>query len=260
MAIGWTSITVPTKCSRFTWRSPKRTGNSCWRLCPKRVYVPASFRWRDVSVKKVAIRFKGNSSSNPNQQHKRSYLVKFDKYDDDGRFFGLRRVSFDNGVQFGSLFSEPIITEILRDQGIKTHRCNFAKLYLNGEYIGVYGNVERIDQSFIENHLPDPSGQLFKVDEGGPGANLQFLGDDPSAYKRAFEAKSKSAKKKRERLVDLIRFINGAEKNGFAAKLEAKLELDDFLQVTAVMLLSGAFDQLTGWNPHNYYLYQQSQE
>jgi hypothetical protein len=222
---------------------------------PTRVYVPASFRWRDVSVKKVAVRFKGNSSSNPNQQHKRSYLVKFDKYDDDGRFFGLRRVSFDNGVQFGSLFSEPIITDILRDQGIKTHRCNFAKLYLNGEYIGVYGNVERIDESFIENHLPDPSGQLFKVDEGGPGANLQFIGDDPSAYKRAFEAKSKSAKKRRERLVELIRFINGAEKNGFAEKLESKFEVNDFLKVTAVMLLSGAFDQLTGWNPHNYYLY-----
>ena len=96
---------------------------------------------------------------------------------------------------------------------------------------------------------------MFKVDEGGPGANLQFIGDDPSAYKRAFEAKSKSAKKRRERLVELIRFINGAEKNGFAEKLESKFEVNDFLKVTAVMLLSGAFDQLTGWNPHNYYLY-----
>jgi spore coat protein CotH len=45
-----------------------------------------------------------------------------------------------------------------------------------------------------------------------------------------------------------------AEKD-FAAKLGAKMEVDDFLRVTAVMLFSGAFDQLTGWNPHNYYLY-----
>ncbi len=122
---------------------------------PERIYVPASFRWRDISVDNVAIRFKGNSSSSPNQQHKRSFLIRFDKSDDDQRFFGLRRVSFDNGIQFGSLFSEPIITDILRDQGIRTHRCNYAKIYLNDEYQGVYVNVERIDESFIEHHLAD---------------------------------------------------------------------------------------------------------
>ncbi|MDP6557898.1 MAG: hypothetical protein QGG71_24735, partial [Pirellulaceae bacterium] len=31
---------------------------------PERIYVPASFRWRDTEVAKVAVRFKGNSSSN----------------------------------------------------------------------------------------------------------------------------------------------------------------------------------------------------
>src|SRR5690606_20381035 len=123
--------------------------------------------------------YKGNSSSHPKQSHKRSFLIKFDKDDAKRRFFGLRQVALDNGIQFGSVFSEPIITEILRDHGIKTHRCNYAKLYLNKEYQGVYVNVERIDQSFLEHHLPDPKGALFKVDEGGPGANLQFLGDDP---------------------------------------------------------------------------------
>lgn len=222
---------------------------------PERIYVPASFQWRDVSIKKVAIRYKGNSSSHPRQQHKRSFLIRFDKYDQDTRFFGLRRVSFDNGIQFGSIFSEPIITEILRDQGIKTHRCNYARVYLNDEYQGVYVNVERIDESFIEQHLPDANGALFKVDEGGPGCNLQFLGDDPSIYKKTFEAKSESAKKAHLRLVEFIRTINQSKTSDFAAKLEATMELDDFLRTAAVMLFSGAFDQLTGWGPHNYYLY-----
>ncbi len=222
---------------------------------PERIYVRASFRWRDISVDNVAIRFKGNSSSQPSQQHKRSFLIKFDEYNDGRRFLGLRRVSFDNGVQFGSVFSEPIITEILRDQGIKTQRCNYARLYLNDEYQGVYVNVERIDQSFIEHHLPDSNGLLFKVDEGGPGANLQFLGDDPSAYKRAFEPETKSAKKGQRQLVEFIRMINQSTETEFAANLDSKLAVNDFLRVTAVMLFSGAFDQLTGWNPHNYYLY-----
>ena len=68
---------------------------------PERIYVRASFKWRDHSVENVAIRFKGNSSSAPAQQHKRSFLIKFDEYENDQRFLGLRRVSFDNGVQIG---------------------------------------------------------------------------------------------------------------------------------------------------------------
>ena len=160
---------------------------------PERIYVPASFQWRNITLDNVAIRFKGNSSSSPLQQHKRSFLIKFDEYVDGQQFLGLHRVSFDNGVQFGSVFSEPIITEILRDQGIKSHRCNYAKLFINDEYRGVYVNVERIDESFVDRNFPESNSLLFKVDEGGPGANLQFLGDDPSAYSRTFEPETKSA-------------------------------------------------------------------
>jgi spore coat protein CotH len=222
---------------------------------PELIEVPASFRWRDITVENVSIRFKGNSSSNPNQTHKRSFLIKFDQSDKDRRFFGLRQVSFDNGIQFGSLFSEPIITDILRDLRIPAHRCNYAKLYVNEEYRGVYVNVERIDESFLENHLSDASGSLFKVDEGGPGCNLQFLGDDPALYSKTFAAKTHSAKKNPGRLVEFIKLINATEPKQFAKALESKMEVDDFLRVMAVMLFSGAFDQLTGWNPHNYFLY-----
>ena len=219
---------------------------------PQLIEVPATFRWRDITVEKVSVRFKGNSSTNPNQTHKRSFLIKFEK---DRRFFGLRQVSFDNGIQFGSLFSEPIITEILREHGITAHRSNYAKLYVNKEYRGVYVNVERIDESFLENHFPNPNGSLYKVDKGGPGANLQFLGDDPALYLQTFEGKTGSAKKEPARLVQLIKLINGAEPKGFARALESKMDVDEFLRVTAIMLFSGAFDQLTGWNPHNYFLY-----
>jgi spore coat protein CotH len=222
---------------------------------PELIDVPASFRWRDVTVENVSVRFKGNSSSNPKQPHKRSFLIKFDKSDKESRFFGLRQASFDNGVQFGSLFSEPIITEILRDHGVVSHRCNYAKLYVNKEYRGVYVNVERIDESFIADRLPDAKGSLFKVDEGGPGSNLQFLGDDSTPYLKTFAAKSKTAKKEPARLVEFIKSINGTEPKEFAKTLGSKMEVDDFLRVVAVMLFSGAFDQLTGWNPHNYFLY-----
>jgi hypothetical protein len=221
---------------------------------PECVYVPGTFRWRDTTVAKVAVRFKGNSSSNPRQKHKRSYLVRFDKYDEKQRFMGLRRVSFDNGVQFGSLFSEPIITEILRTEGIKTHRCNYAKVYVNDQYQGVYVNVERIDESFLDQHFPDSKGGLWKNDLGGPGGDLRFLSDDPKHYEKTFEAKNKAAKN-REQLVGFISRINQTPHLDFASVLDSNMEVDAFFRVTSVMLLSGAFDQLTGWGPHNFYLF-----
>jgi spore coat protein H len=181
---------------------------------PKRIYVPASFRWRDITITNVAVRYKGNSSSRPNQRFKRSFLIRFDKFKRGARFAGLRRVSFDNGVQFGSLFSEPIVTEILRAEGVKTHRANYARVFLNKKFHGVYVNVERIDQSFIAHRLDDPDGSLFKVDLGGPGANLQFIGKDPAAYRRTFEAKSKPASQDIGKLVEFIRNNNQQRRVG----------------------------------------------
>ena len=225
---------------------------------PECIYVPAIFRWRNVELEKVAIRFKGNSSAQPNQKHKRSYLVRFDKYEDSQRFLGLRRVSFDNGVQFGSLFSEPIITEILQAEGLKTHRCNYAKVFLNNEFHGVYVNVERIDSTFLEANFRNASGGLWKNDLGGPGGNLAFIGNDPKRYEKAFEAKNKAAEN-RKVLVEFIREINQTSDKNFATLLKSTMDVDQLFRVTAIMLFSGAFDQLTGWNAHNFYLFHESE-
>ncbi len=222
---------------------------------PKTVYVPATFRWRDLTVENVAVRFKGNSSSQPNQKHKRSYLVRFDKYNKAARFLGLQRISFDNGVQFGSLFSEVIITDILRREGVTTHRCNLAKIILNGEFHGVFVNVERIDDTFLSSRFQNADGPLYKVDLGGPGCDLRFIGNEPTAYQQAFEAKNDAATNRREELVDLIRLINHSDQPTFQQQFAQHFNVDDFIKTTSVMLLAGAFDQLTGWNAHNYYLY-----
>ena len=101
-----------------------------------------------------------------------------------------------------------------------------------------------------------PADHFTKSMRAGPGCNLQLISEDPAAYKRAFERKNDAAKDEATRLVDLIRMINQAPAKGFADRLTSHWETDDFLKVTAVLLFSGAFDQLTGWNAHNYYLYR----
>ena len=225
------------------------------KALPERIYVPASLSWRDIRLGNVAMRYKGNSSSQPHQRHKRSYLIKVNEYKKGTRFLGLRRIALDNGVQFGSLFCEPIVTDILRNLGVPASRCNYAKLFINGNYQGVYGNVERIDESFLEKQFGSNKGALFKVHMPGPGANFAYAGNDPEKYKKGFEAKTKAAEHSFDELIGLIRNIDKGDKTNYERILDSNIMLDQFLKTTAVMLFAGCFDQLTGWNPHNYYLY-----
>ena len=224
------------------------------RALPRRIYVPGTFRWRDQTLQYVGVRYKGNSSSIPAAQHKRGFLLAFSEFKKHQRFLGLRHVALDNGIQFGSLFSERLITDALRGLGVKASRCNYAQLYLNGKYVGAYVNVERIDQSFIQRHFGAGRGLLFKVDEGGPGADLHYLGADPALYQKAFEL---HAGPEVEAFAGLVEFIRGVDApSGAEFELSQRLDTDAFIKTTAVMLFAGAFDQYTGWGAHNYYLYR----
>lgn len=220
------------------------------RALPKRITVPGTFEWNDRQIQRVGIRYKGNSSSAPESPHKRSFLVAFSEYLDDQRFLGLRHVALDNGIQFGSLFSERLITDTLRSVGVKASRCNYARVFLNGDYLGVFVNVERIDKSFLERYFASSAGPLFKVDEGGPGAELNYFSDEPAAYEQTFELHSGKKKASYPQLRDFVKAVNAGD------DLSQILDVEAFLKTTAVLLLAGAFDQYTGWGPHNFYLYR----
>ena len=221
---------------------------------PERIYVPATFHWNDITVANVGVRFKGNSSSNPDATHKRSYLVRFDEYVDDQRFLGLRRVALDNAIQFGSLFSERFIDDVLREEGVVVSRSNYARLVVNDEVVGAYVNVERIDKSFLERFFDNRDGILYKNHLGGPGSVLEVL-DAPGDYARSFEPKTHSDEADFTDLRALALLIRDTPDDRFAQALEARFQVDSMLRMMAIFMLSGAFDQYTGWGPHNFYLY-----
>ena len=224
------------------------------RALPQRIYVPGVFRWNGQTLQDVGVRYKGNSSSSPDPSHKRGFLVAFSEFRKNQRFLGLRHVALDNGIQFGSLFSERLITDALREHGVKVSRCNYARVYLNENYVGVYVNVERIDKSFLEQQFGKDKGTLFKVDEGGPGADLRYVGTDLNLYRKTFELHSG---REAQAYVQLLEFIHSIDTpTGTEEELRRTLDVDAFSTTTAVMLFAGAFDQYTGWGPHNYYLYR----
>lgn len=221
---------------------------------PRRVYVAATVNYRGMIFENVGIRYKGNSSSQPGSPFKRSFLLKFDEFEKGQSFLGLKRVALDNGIQFGSLFSEPLITAVLRDLNVTAPRCNYARVFLNDRFHGIYVNIERIDEVFIRSRFDGKPGALYKVDEGGAGSNLAPVPPNTAA-KLGFEPKSSSARAGARDVLAWIERLDRVQDNEFEATLRESLEVEAFLKTMAVMLFAGAFDQLTGWNPHNYYLY-----
>jgi len=221
---------------------------------PERIYVPATFHWNDSTIENVAVRFKGNSSSNPQARHKRSYLIKFDEYVKGQRFLGLRRVALDNAIQFGSVFSERFIDDVLKEEGVIVSRSNYARLFVNDTFVGAYVNVERIDKSFLKRYFGNWDGNLYKNHLGGPGAILEVL-DTPADYAQSFEPKTHQDNADFTELRELALLLRDTPDQEFAEALEARFQVDAMLRMMAIFMLAGAFDQYTGWGPHNFYLY-----
>ena len=95
------------------------------RALPERIYVPGSFRWNDETISHVGIRFKGDSSSMPDSPFKRGFLIDFPEFQKQQRFLGLRQIALDNGIQFGSVFSERLnrCAPGCRREGIALQPC-----------------------------------------------------------------------------------------------------------------------------------------
>ncbi len=92
-----------------------------------------------------------------------SMKVKFDKYIDDQRFFGLKRLNFNAYYHDDSRIKEKLSYDLYRAMGIVAPRSAWAVLRVNGESKGVYGMVEQVDGRFTADRWSDnPDGNLYK--------------------------------------------------------------------------------------------------
>jgi hypothetical protein len=96
--------------------------------------------------------------------------IDFNEFSADGSYFSLRKLSLENGVSSGSTTSSPAdaLAEYLawrmmvRSKAISS-RAAFARVFINGELIGVYVNVEQVDKRFLRARGEDDDGWLFKL-------------------------------------------------------------------------------------------------
>ena len=193
------------------------------------------------TISSVGVRTKGFIGSlNPERP---SLKVKFDEYLDQSPVAGLDRLTLNNNVQDESLASQYLTYKLFNKAGVPAPRVSYAKVTVNGEYLGVYTHVESVRGPFIKRHFGDYSGEFYE------GTIADFY---PKAVEN-IEAKNKHTEKDRTQAKKLAQILETKESFNLA-KAEKHVNVDQFIKFWAMESLLGFWDGYTN-NQNNYYAY-----
>lgn len=218
-------------------------------------YHKANITINGETVGNVAIRTKGNTSltSVANSDSDRySFKIDFDYYDDNGNYYGLKKLCLNNNYSDNSSMREYISYKIMGDMGLDVPECGYSNITVNGEEWGLYLAVEAVDETFLATHFDDATGDLYKP-EGmdGIGADLVYEGDDISSY-TGLNLKTNEETSDGKEIIALMKALEDGE------NLENVLDVEKALKYIAANVALANFDSYLGMTTHNYYLYEEN--
>jgi spore coat protein CotH len=146
-------------------------------------YVEAALRVDDTEFPSIGVRIKGNYSiwgcvdfatgervervepffGNIDVCQRFSLKLDFDRFDDSLRLDGLKKLNLHAMAADPSKLRERLGYSLFREMDIVAPRSVHARVYLNGEYHGLFAAVEQVDGRFTANRfLTDGDGNLYK--------------------------------------------------------------------------------------------------
>ena len=170
-----------------------------------------------------------------------SLKLKFDKYREQDPIDGLNRLTLNNNNQDPSRVCQYLSYKLFRESGTRSPRCGFAKVSVNGKYLGIYSNVESVKPMFLEREFGDGTGDCFE------GTITDFFPD----WVKKFEAKNKKASYKDLKKIAAALALPELDQD----ELQELLNLDAFIQFWAMESLIGFWDGYCS-NQNNFFVYQ----
>lgn len=220
------------------------------------IYLEAGFRWSDIELDTIGVRFKGNSSYNyPGE--KKSFKLDFDEFVDGQEVYGLDKLNLNNVFLDPSFVREKVCYEICEAAGLPTVRTNYAAVYINGTYWGLYLLVEQFDQEFIEGRFgASEGGNLWKGEDHG---SMEYLGDNESAYYSSYELKTNEEENDWSAIVELTDGLNNTATADLPAVIEPLIDVHSALTMLAIDNLTVNLDSYIG-RCVNYYFYHRDSD
>ena len=109
-----------------------------------------------------------------------------------GEWMTLKKLSLENGISEGSaegslrdLITEYLAWRLMVRSGAYSSRTAFVRLYVNGEFVGTYVNVEQVDRRFLRSRLGDDTGWLYKH-SGSANDGYKTNSTQPNPYEQYF--------------------------------------------------------------------------
>jgi len=139
-------------------------------------YVEGSLTFEGETVGPIGVRYKGSIGAfvgcvsgadwtNPSGSKtctKLSMKIKMNWLDGDDKFYGLKKLQFHSMNLDDSQMRERMGYYLFREMGIAAPRCVHARLFINGEYNGLFALVEQIDGRFTRENFDNGKGNLYK--------------------------------------------------------------------------------------------------
>ncbi len=228
---------------RFSWRGEAMEEKDGKWVATKSdyEYVSGEVTINSVKVGKVGLRKKGYFGSLSAQRP--SLKLKFDEYVKGQQFVGLDELTLNNNRQDASLLRQYLAYMWFRRAGLHASRCNFARVFVNGKYLGIYSNVEAVDKAFLKRNFDSTKGALFE------GTDQDF---QPQAVE-AIEAKTDKKSPDRSKLRELARLLQNFESVDME-KLGELVDLDRFMKFWVAEMLLGHWDGYAG-GKNNFFVY-----
>ncbi|HEU4694274.1 MAG TPA: CotH kinase family protein [Vicinamibacterales bacterium] len=221
-------------------------------------YYPADLTWNGIHATNVGVRSRGRTSRSG---AKPGLQIDFDHYSTRGQFLGLQSLVLDNLLYDKSTIRERVAMAFLRRFGVPAPREAFARVFVNGQYAGLYAMVEEVDSVFAQRALGDAHGALFEYKWLRPYYG-EYLGDDLDLYRQLFEPRAReydSVFNLYDPVRELFRAINEAPAESFRDAVGMRLDLAALLRLVAADVLLAEADgivSLEGMN--NFYLHRHS--
>lgn len=200
----------------------------------------------------VAVKYKGNSSYSATSM-KNPIHITLDEYKNHS-YQGFKDVKLGNAYADPSMIREVLSYDILRNY-MDCSRSNFAQVYINGSYIGLYSNDEAVNKKFCAEHFYSSTNPFVKCNPTvSPTAaiksNLKTITNavDSSSYFNFYELKSNVGWN------DFVALTNSVSVS--TASLANIMDMDRAIWMLAYNSVLVNLDSYSGVFAQNYYLYK----
>ncbi|MEZ4316435.1 MAG: CotH kinase family protein [Myxococcota bacterium] len=195
----------------------------------------------DQAAERVGIRKKGFLGSL--SEERPSLKIKTDKFVEGQQFGGTERITLNNQLQDPAVVRACLAYDVFEAAGVPAPRCNFARVEVNGEDLGVYAHIEDVKNDFLEDAFGGSEGHLY---EG-------TLSDFRAGFTGTFEAKNEQTDPTGAPLQPLVDALTVPDAE-LEAALEPVLDVDAFLAFWAAEILVAHRDGYA-MNTNNFFVF-----